>query len=248
MIESLPLVAYSFAYVRRQIRSLDDLNANGALKRQRAAQLGFEKRSGRQVLENFADWSTYRGASFVARHKFHRAISVARNVGADLLLADIGDLIEHTRPDQIVRCFGVLNSLDIEVWDASQDRTWQSMTPDEQRSLISGAARTMASRSKAVRQGISLSSAKKGAPPKGNHQLGNLANRRSADQCARRHQDFVLREMDKLLAGQELSPSALAAALNAAGVSSARGGQWTHNTAKDLIARIGKLPAKPTST
>lgn len=242
------LVAYSFAYVRRQIRSLDDLNANGALKRQRATQLIFSKRSGKRILEKFADWSTYRRAPFVSRQKFRQAVTAARSAGADLLLADIRELIEHTRRDQIMRCFSVLNTLDVEVWDASLHRSWGSMTEDEQRSLITGAARTMASRSKAVKQGISLAGIKKGAPPKANRQLGNLANRRGADERARRHQDFVLNEMAKLPAAQKLSPSALAAALNAAGVASARGGQWTHNTAKDLIARIGQLPAKPPST
>ncbi|MDX8526993.1 hypothetical protein RFM68_21050 [Mesorhizobium sp. MSK_1335] len=242
MNEARLLIAYSFAYVRRQIHSLNDLNANAALKRQRAAQLIFEKRSGRRILENLPDWSTYRRAPFVARQKFHQAITIARKAGADLLLADIRELIEHTGRDQIVRCFGILNALDVEVWDASLHRSWQSMTEDERRTLITGAARTMASRSKAVKDGLSLSGAKKGAPPKANHRLGNLANRRSADQRARRHRDFVLNEIGKLPAGQKLSPSALAAALNAAGVPSARGGHWTHNTAKDLMARIGYAP------
>ena len=248
MNEARPLIAYSFTYVRRQIRSLDELNANGALKRQLAAQLIFEKRSGRRILEKLADWSTYRRTPFFLRQKFHQAITIARNADADLVLGDIRELIEHTRQDQISRGFDVLNTLDIEVWDASLHRSWQSMTEDERRYLSDVASRMMASRSKAVKEGMFLSGAKKGAPPKANQRLGNLANRRNADQRARRHQDFVLKQTAKLPAGEKLSPSALAAALNAAGISTARGGQWTHNTAKDLIARISKLQAKPAST
>jgi hypothetical protein len=55
----------------------------------------------------------------------------------------------------------------------------------------------------------------------------------------------VLEEKAKLPSGEKLSPSALAAALNVAGISSARGGLWTHNTAKDLMVRIDNLPAGP---
>jgi hypothetical protein len=75
-----------------------------------------------------------------------------------------------------------------------------------------------------------------------NYKKGNRANRNNADQRARRHRDFVLKEMARVPAGEKLSPSALAAALNTAGVPSSRGGSWSHNTARDLIARIGRLP------
>ncbi|TIN79761.1 hypothetical protein [Mesorhizobium sp.] len=247
MNEARPLIAYSFAYVRRQIHSLDELNTNGALKRQRAAQLIFEKGSGRRVLENFPDWSTYRTAPFVSRERFRQAITVARNAGADLLLADIRELMDRTTRDQIIKCVDVLNALDIEVWDASSSRTWQSMTQDERGSLIIDAARMNKSRSEPVKAGIRLSRTEKAALPNANYKLGNRANRRNANQRAHRLQDFVLKEMAKLPAGKKLSPSALATALNAAGVSSARGGRWTHNTAKDLIARIGTFPKNPTS-
>ncbi|UDL92227.1 hypothetical protein LGH82_13950 [Mesorhizobium sp. PAMC28654] len=248
MTEARPLIAYSFAYVRRQIHSGEELNANRALKRQLAAQLVFEKGSGKHILKNFPDSSTYREAPFVSRERFRQAITVARNAGADLLLADIRELMERTTRDQIIRCVGVLNALDVEVWDASLGRTWQSMSEDERRSLFMRAAQTKASRSKAVKDGMLLSRVERAAAPKGNYRQGNRANRHNADQRALRHWDFVLKEMERLPAGKKLSPSALAAALNAAEVPSPRGGRWIHNTAKDLIARIGTLPPKPTST
>ncbi|ESZ11930.1 hypothetical protein X737_29100 [Mesorhizobium sp. L48C026A00] len=247
MKELCPLVAYSFAYVRRQLRSKEEVNANGALMRQLAAQLDFERRSGRRILEKAADWSTCRTTPFASREKFRHAVEVARSAGADLLLADIRELMGRTRRDRIIKCVDVLNALDVEVWDASSRRTWQSMTQDERRSLITDAVRMNKSRSEPVKAGIRLSRTEKAALPNSNYKHGNRANRHNANQRAHRYQDFVLKEMAKLPAGKKLSPSVLATALNAAGVSSARGGRWTHNTAKDLIARIGTLPENPTS-
>lgn len=248
MNEARPLISYSFAYVRRQLRSKDEVNANGALKRQLAAQLIFVKGSGRRILENFPDWSTYRTAPFVSRERFRQAITVARSSGADLLLANIRQLMERTTPDRILKCVDALNAVDVEVWDASLRRTWQSMTEDERRSLITNAVRINKSRSEPVKDGIRPSRTDKATLPNANYKHGNRANRRNADKRAFRLRRFVLEEMAKLPTGEELSPSALAAALNAADVSSARGGRWTHNTARDLMARIATLSAKPTST
>lgn len=199
-------------------------------------------------MDNFPDWSTYRTAPFVSRERFRQAITVARSSGADLLLANIRELMECTTRDRIIKCVDVLNSLDVEVWDASLRRTWQSMTEDERRSLITSAAQMSRSRSKAVRDGIRLSRVEKVAIQSANHKHGNRANRRNADERASRLRRFLVEEIAKLPMGEELSPSALAAALNANGVSSARGGRWSHNTAKDLMARIGTLPARPTTT
>jgi hypothetical protein len=67
----------------------------------------------------------------------------------------------------------------------------------------------------------------KATSPNLNYKHGNQANRRNADERAFRLRRFVQGEVAKLPIGEELSPSALAATLNAAGVSSARGGRWT---------------------
>lgn len=248
MNEGRPLVAYSFAHVKRQPRSLDELNANVALRLQRAIQIIFEKASRRQILQHFADWSTYREAPFVSREKFRHAVDVARRARADLLLADIRELLARTKQERIVECADFLNALDIDVWDASLGRTWQSITGNERRLLIANARQMSGSRSMVVKDGIRLSGAEKTTTASANRRKGNRANRHNANERALRHREFVLKELAKLPAGKKLSPSVLAAALNAAGVSSARGGSWSHNTAKDLIARIGKLSGGPSTT
>jgi hypothetical protein len=96
-----------------------------------------------------------------------------------------------------------------------------------------------------VKAGISLSRAEKPKASNANYKSGVRANRRYADQRARRYRDFVLSEMTKLPPGEKLSPSALAAALNAAGILSARGRSWSHNTAKNLIARVEDMAMDP---
>ncbi|PBB39609.1 hypothetical protein [Mesorhizobium sp. WSM3868] len=248
MNEARLLVAYSFVYVRRQPNSPAEVNANSALRRQLTTQRKFEKASNGRILKVIPDWSTSRTTPFSSRENFRNAVEVARSAGADLLLADIAELIERTTLNQIARCVDALNALDVELWDATLARTWRAMGLDERGSFVKSAMEISKSRSEAVRAGIQLSRTKKAAPPNLNYKHGNHANRRNADKRASRLLPFVLGEMAKLTTGEKLSPSALAAALNAAGVSTARGGQWTHNTAKDLIARIGKLRAKPTST
>ncbi|MDX8541470.1 hypothetical protein RFM23_27995 [Mesorhizobium abyssinicae] len=243
MSEGLLLVAYSFAYVRRQPSSPADMNANSTLRRQLTAQRKFEKASNGRIVRKIPDWSTSRTTPFVSREAFRNAVALARSAGADLLLADIGELIERTTRKQVARCVEALDALDVEVWDATLAHTWRSMAPDERGSLVMNAMKTNRSRSEAVKAGIQLSRTSKAASPNLNYKHGNQANRRNADRRASRLQPFVLGEMAKVPTGEELSPSALAAALNAAGEPTARGGQWTHNTAKDLIARIGKLHA-----
>jgi len=243
-----PFVAYCFAYVGRQLRSQDEVNANATLMRQLAAQLAFGRASGRRILEKVPDWSTYRLVYFVSREKFRHAVEVARSSGADLLLANIRELMARTPYDRISECANVLNSLDIEVWDASLGRTWHSMSGDERKFLILGAAQERQSRSKAVKVRLQLSGAQKTAVPNSNYKHGNRANRLNAYERAHRLRNLVLAEIAKLPMGEELSPSALAKALNEAGVASARGGRWSHNTAKDLMARIRALPANLTST
>ncbi|TJW02180.1 MAG: hypothetical protein E5W97_21570 [Mesorhizobium sp.] len=242
------LVAYSFVYVRRQPNTPADMNANSALLRQLRAQLIFEKASSGRIVRKIPDWTTSRTTSFVSRENFRTAVEVARSAGADLLLANIGELVERTARNQIARCIETLNALDVEVWDATLARTWRSMAPDERDSVVVNAIKANRAQSEAVKTGIQLSRAKKTASPNFNYQYGNQANRSNADRRASRLRPFVLGEMAKLTPGEKLSPSKLAAALNAAGVCTARGGQWTHNTAKDLIARVAKLQARPTSS
>lgn len=247
MNEGRPLVAYSFAHVKRNLVTRDEVNANAALVSQRSAQLAFEKASGGRILQTIVDWRTYRG-SFVSREKFRRALEVARSCGADLLLADIKELLARTPSDQIGKCADALNTVDVEVWDASLRRTWQSMTGPERQDVVITAAQTNKARSKAVKTGIRLSRTEKTTPLNANYKHGNRANRRSADERANRLRAFVQSEIANLPEGEALSPSALAAALNAAGVPSPRGGSWSHNTAKDLIARVRSLPGEPATT
>lgn len=245
MTEPLTFVTYAFAYVGRQINSGDELNANIALQRQHANQTKFEKACGRRILKHFFDWSTYRAAPFVSREKFWKAVEAARGAGADLLLADIRELMARTKRNRIGQCAEALDALDIDVWDASLRRTWQSMTGSERQDIVITAAQTNKSRSDPVKVGIRLSKVEKVATENANYKKGNRANRDNADQRAHRHRDFVLEAMAKLPAGEKLSPSALATALNNAGIPSARGGRWSHNTANDLISRIENLPQPP---
>lgn len=248
MNEVRPLVGYAFAYVRRQLQSIDELNANAPLRRQRDVQLNFAKTSGRRISGPTPDWSTNRTAPFVSREKFREAVEAARGARADLLLADIWELMARTKRNRIGQCADALDALDINVWDASLGRTWQSMTQGERRTLVISAAQVNKARSETVKAGIRLSRLRKVTVSNTNYKQGNLANRRNADQRAHRLRDFVLEALANLSPGEELSPSALAATLNAAGISSARGGRWSHNTAKDLIARIGTLPVGQTPT
>ena len=248
MNEARPLVAYSFAYVGRQLHSPDEVNANATLMRQLAAQLIFGKASGRRILQKVPDWSTYRMTPFVSRENFRHAVELARRSGADLLLGNIRELMARTPYDRISECADVLDALDIEVWDASLGCTWHSMSGDKRESIIVNAALERHSRSKAVKVGLQLSEAEKTTVRNSNYKHGNRANRRNANERAHKLRNFVLAEIAKLPTGEELSPSALARVLNDAGVASARGGRWSHNTAKDLLARIGALRANSAST
>lgn len=240
-----PLLAYLFAHVPRQMRSAEDRNKVASLRRQLEIVAMFAKARG-QELTTIPSTTTHRGTTFTTTNEFSHAARTAKQRGADLVVADVGDLLSRTPLSKITDCVAKLDALDVVLWIASTGQTWQSLSPDDRIMLVRIAGKVKASRSNAIKRGLRDAAPAQSSSAAGNHKLGNAGNTRRAHQRAANLRAFVEEEVAKLPAGAVLSPSALAAALNAAGIVSARGGHWSHNTAKNLIARVERLRSKAT--
>jgi hypothetical protein len=237
MPASRPLVAYIFTWVRKKPRSVSELNQAAWAKRQKVATLKFARSHHLSISKTLVGVTTYRKKAFVHTQEFQDAVRLAGERDADLVLADIAELLARGPSDRVAECIEALDKIEVEIWDATHGRLWRSFTELQRVHLTLLASQVHTSRSNAIRAGLKLSKGVKESPPRENGRRGNASARRDADAFAKRHAGFVKSEQAKLAIGKKLSPTSLARALNDADIPSRRGGRWSHNAAKDLMQR-----------
>jgi hypothetical protein len=201
---------------------------------------GFAKTSGRRIANHVIDTSTCRGAAFFHSPKFREAKARAIAQGADMVVADIQELLRRTPERKILACVTELDDPHVEIYDALLGRSWSSLPIRNREEMLVNSTRERLARSRAVKAGHLLGKKERRAP-RTNALNGSRANKLKADKAAIRLAEFVRNEERQLAPSASLSPSALARALNEADISSSRGGKWTHNAAKNLIARLKRL-------
>jgi hypothetical protein len=194
----------------------------------------------RKIAKSFIDTPTYRRATFIRSPQFREAKAYAIVHNADVVVADIQELLRRTPAGEIQDCVAVLDSPEVEIYDASLRSTWSSLSISRRQEIMVNSIRERGSRSEAVKVGLSLGK-KEHRASKGNGLKGSHANKVKADNRAKRLSEVVRAEEQKLAPGAPLSPSALAKVLNEAGELSPMGGKWSHNSAKNLIARLRQL-------
>jgi hypothetical protein len=236
-----PLIAFEFAYCAKRPKSAHDLNRNAWLLRQRRLILSFATASNRPIAKEFIDTPTYRGTTFAQSAKFHEATAFAIAQNGDLVVGDVQELLRRTPGEKILGCVKVLDGSDVEIYDATLKSSWSSLSHPRRQEILLNAARERSARSEAVKFGLKLAGKKRKAP-RPDALEGSRMNRIKADNAAARLREFVGVQKQKLEPGTSLSPSALAKALNEANIPSSRGGNWTYNSAKNLMVRLEQLP------
>lgn len=234
-------VKFTFSRVNRKPRSAKDLSSNTWLINQRRQIVGWVRATGGEVVETIVGTTTSTKSAFAKSSEFRRAMQRAMSIGADVVAADIQELLGRSDAAQILDCVLILDAAPVNIWDASRNAVWASLSLNERQAIMIKAIAIRASRSKTIRAGVRRRATPPTPPAEDDKQLGAIANRKKADVNARRLECFVNAERKKLASGEELSPSRLAQALNDAGIPPDRATAWGHNSAKNLIRRLTKL-------
>lgn len=235
------LVEFTFSRVNRKPRSVKDLNGNAWLTNQRRQIAGWVNATGGELIETIVDTTTSTKPAFAKSSEFRRAIQRAVSTGADIVLADIQELLGRSDAAQIFDSVRILDAAPVNIWDASRKAVWASLSLEERQAIMMKSIAVRTSRSKTIRAGVRRRKTPPKPPAGSDRQLGAIINRKKADAKARRLADFVNAERKKLAPGEELSPSRLGQALNDAGIQPDRASAWGHNSAKNLIERLTKL-------
>lgn len=238
MTDQKPLVAFMFAYVSKRPSSERNIRTNASVSLQLGIIDKFVAKSGREVKRWIVGTSVYRRSPFTKSQKFLEAIEAATRLDCDLVLADVTELLGRTAMDQIDESAKALDTLEVNIWDATLNRQWHELPEITRQRIMVSSMRARATRSGSIKAGIKINGSQRGAPPASNGIKGSRVNKLKADKAALQLKEFVRREEAKLDPGETLSPAALARSLNQAGISASRGGEWSFNSAKNLIRRL----------
>jgi hypothetical protein len=237
MTHQLQLVEFAFSRVKQKPRSSADLNASAWLVEQTLQIQHWAKLNGYKIVLTVVGTTTSTKPAFAKTVEFRQAIKKATQLGCDLVVADVGELLNRTASDQIVECEAIVNAAPVNIWDATRSSIWSSLPANIRLGMVRSAIVRRKSRSSGARGRKAASD----APAVEHRRRGALINSKKASAAARRHADFVKAEISKLAPGAVLSPSRLARALNDAGIPPSRSFEWGHNSAKNLLRRLEEL-------
>lgn len=240
MTDQKQFVAFYFSHVGRQPRTASELRKLAWLNLQRRMIQHWAAANNYHLAHTPFKTTTNTETAFTESLEFRTALRRAGELKCSLVMADISESLSRTPAEKIVGCVKVLDSLLVDIWDVRSDDHWRSLSSEIRNKLINRAVVVRVSREKSIRGGLSSTGTRK-KPSADNWKRGNLANQTKADAFARPLADFVRSQKAKLMPGAKVSPSALAHALNEAGVLSPRSGLWNHNSARNLLERVEKL-------
>lgn len=239
----VPSICYVFDYCRRRPKVESEASAYLI----QSAKLNEAKARGDiAMLGAVVDLPTNRSAAFFERRKFLQLVRRAEDNGACIAVDDMSRLLGTVHPDKGSLLVKMLQDCPVEIWDAARRSTWNAVPVERREIIIIEAWKGNARRSMPVKLGLRNANRSGSDALKKNAERGRTANRLAADRLAAKLAPLVLEVMNNLPAGASLSPTRLARELNMQGIVSPRGGGWSHNSAKNLMARIAKLkPSAP---
>jgi hypothetical protein len=231
-------VAFVFCHVAKKPGSLKETMHVPWVTRQLIVIKNWAARENVVIAKTVIATPTYRKSAFALAAEFRSAVASASCGNSSLVLADISELLSRTSFDHIASCIEQLVKAGVPIVDATAGRELGSLTSDELKNIARHAGAARNAKSRAVKDGLILAGKRGNAPPRSNGKRGARVQRTKADNAALRHLDFIRSEQAKLPAGAQLSPSALARALDEAGHTAPRSQAWSHNSAKNLIRRL----------
>ncbi|MER8857018.1 hypothetical protein NKI09_05065 [Mesorhizobium sp. M0757] len=240
MTDQKQFVAFYFSHVGRQPRTLSELRNLPWLNLQRRMIQHWASANNYHLAHTLFKKTTNTETAFTESLEFRTALRRAGELKCSLVMADISESLSRTPAEKIVGCVKALDSILVDIWDVRRNDHWRSLSLEMRNNLMNRAVTVRVSREKAIRNGLRTAATRK-KPSADNGKRGNSANQAKADAFARELAGFVGSQKAKLTPDAKISPSALAHALNEAGVLSPRSGLWKHNSAKNLLERVEKL-------
>jgi DNA invertase Pin-like site-specific DNA recombinase len=200
------------------------------IEAQREAIQRFAQAEGCELVGEFVEVETGKGSDALDRRpQLAAALTRARKARGAVVVAKldrlsrdvhfISGLMSHRLPFVVAELGADADPFMLHLYAALAEK---------ERALISERTRAALARRKA--QGATLGNQTNLAEAQS---LGAAANRQAADVFAAN----VLPVVRQILASGVMGPRAIAAALNARGIRTARGGEWHHSTVRNLLAR-----------
>lgn len=221
---------YVFSLVRRKPGSREELLVLPAVARQLNALTRFTKLNGVRIVRSFVDTATYRNSVFTNSPIFTQAVAFADDRRIPLLIADVAHLIGETGKS----AFLAMTSLDAHgelIFDVSSGHYWREFDGAKRLPIVGAAKSQIRTPAKRIGNAAEIDRT-------ASQRRGATANRTNADRRSAQLKPIVEAFEASLPDGQALSPSMLARHLNELELRSARGGKWSHNTAKRLLERV----------
>lgn len=240
MTDQKQFVAFYFSHVGRQPRTLSELRKLSWLNVQRRMIQHWAAANNYRLAPTPFKTTTNTETAFTESLEFRTALRHAGELKCSLVMADISESLSRTPAEKIVGCVKALDTILVDIWDVRSDDHWRSLSSETRSKLMNRAVIVRVNRERSIKSGLRSTGTRK-KPSADNWKRGNSANQAKADAFARGLADFVRSQKEKLLPGAKVSPSALAHALNEAGVLSPRSGVWNHNSARNLLRRVETL-------
>lgn len=247
MPDPVRAIGYVFAYCGKRPKTRLEFLSLPAAHAQYSHML-VAQRSGKLHLNKILeDTTTDRRSSFFNRRSFKVAVAQAKQQDCVLAVGQISILLSTVKPDKVEELIEVLRELPVDIWVANLGGYWSSFSAQYRTKIVMDAVRVQQHHSVAIKTGLRNAKPKKNAAPGGaNWRKGVQANAGRAERLAAGLAPIVQEEMKKLAPGERLSPAKLSKLLNAQGVPAPRGGEWSYNSAKNLLARITRAGLQDT--
>jgi hypothetical protein len=230
-------IFYCFAYVRKSPRSAADLPASIGHHLDLAK--AFAHKNGYEGLgKPFVAWRTNRHRHFADVPEFKEAVRIASELGGHVIIGNLAELLVATHPDMILDAMAEVEKAGDIIINAT---TGEAVTPTWKKKMLSAAKAAASARRLPIARGMALSEPKKIAATAINTRKASRGAAQAADRFARLIKPEVDRVKAELPPNAVLTPMTLARALNKQSVSTARGGDWTAPSARNLLARLQVL-------
>jgi len=168
------LIEFRFCRVNRKPRSAKDLNSNAWLSNQRRQIVGWARATGAEIVGTIFGATTSTKPAFAKSSEFRLAIERAMSIGADVVLADIQEMLGRSDAAQILDSVHILDAAPVNIWDASRNVVWASLSSEMRCAIMIKAIAVRASRSKTIKAGVRRRATRPEAPAEDDRQLGAI--------------------------------------------------------------------------
>ena len=171
--------------------------------------------------------------------ELQRAISLAAEAGHGLLMDDVFRLIDGMQAEAATEFTRELHATRVPIFSIRHGRLFTKLPMDTIKANLNLHVGRFRARSEAIREGLPDNI----APARQTVLAGARARQRMADHQARRLHQEIEKVRAELPEAERDNRSAIARALNAAGISGPGGGAWQGTTVKRIEERVAKLAA-----